>query len=282
MILRHIGEISPGIHRYALNLARLYPDPQSRDEFERRWKLFADSTPDHHGLFSRDDDWLVYPTESFLTQTPDGRIPVLLVLGNPASQSVRAGMCFAFERGSTQEHRFWRALRLAGWLSFNDADMTDADASTRNTRRRGQLIGGKYESPFRIGIDVFFTFPSPASAPRWSGVAGLTALFGRKGLRLIADAERARIADTIARYMPHEGAVVAFQKDAYEGLRQNSAPAYAAAAARAGELFSDSAADTSVSLFGAPPTRLAHTHIFQAVLRTYSASIMKSRSELVE
>lgn len=165
--------------------------------------------------------------------------------------------------------------------SFNEtAGVTDA--TTRNARRRTQLLGGMYDSPFLIGIDVFFTFPSPASAPRWSGVAGLTTLFGRRALRVIAEAERARLAETISGYMPRgNGAVVAFQRDAYEGLRDATARPYASLDARSGALSSPSTAGRPVRLFGAPPTRLAHTHAFQKILRGYAQEIMASVSESV-
>lgn len=281
MLLSYVEEASPGIHRYRLNLRDLYPNPTVRAQFEQRWHAFAACTPDHNDLFSLDGDSLVYPTESFLPQRTDRRPPVLLILGNPASQSVRSGMCFAFERGSRGEHRFWRALRVAEFLSFNDTDrIADAGAMTRNARRRAQLLSGAYDSPFLIGIDVFFTFPSPASAPRWSGVAGLATLFGRPALRVIAEAERARLADTISGYMPRDkGAVVAFQRDAYEGLRDVTARPYTSLEARAGTLSSASAAGRPVRLFGSPPTRLAHTHAFQEVLRRYAQEIKASVPE---
>src|SRR5215470_239277 len=278
MFLCHIGETTPGIHHYELNLRSLYSDRADRQLFERRWHDFAATDPDHAGLFRRESDTLTYTTESFLTQTSDGRPPVLLVLGNPASQSVRAGMCFAFERNSQHEHRFWRALRIANWLSFNEPCLIEPDVATRNAQRRTQLLSGQYQSPFRIGIDVFFTFPSPASAPRWSGVSGLKNLFGSRALRLIAHAERQRLAQTIARFMTEAGAVVAFQRDAYEGLRANAAPAYTAPIARVGALTSPSAAAYPVPLFGAPPTRFAHTQAFHQVLQIYAATITRAPS----
>jgi hypothetical protein len=276
MLLCYIDETTPGIHRYGLNLQTLYRDRADRRRFEHRWCDFAASDPDHADLFRRDDDMLIYPTESFLTRNVDTRPSVLLVLGNPASQSVRAGMCFAFERGSQYEHRFWRALRSTGWLSFNEPCLVEPDVAARNAQRRDQLLSGRYQSPFRLGIDVFFTFPSPASTPRWSGVSGLKTLFGSHAFRLIATAERERLAQTIARFMMTPGAVVAFQRDAYEGLRANAAPPYAAPIARDGLLASPSTAGHPVPLFGAPPTRLAHTRAFHQVLHTYAASINRA------
>ncbi len=55
-------------------------------------------------------------------------------------------------------------------------------------------------------------------------------------MRLLATAERTRLAATIARHVTGRGAVVAVQKDAYEGLRDQSAPPYAFADARGGGL----------------------------------------------
>jgi len=274
MLLQFIDEASPGILRYRLDLGDLYLDGKGRARFEARWPEFAASTADHGDLFTREADSIVYRTESFLPRVQDGRTPVLLVLGNPASHSVRAGMCFAFEKGKHTEHRFWRALAAANWLSFDDASAApDEDVDVRNARRRSDLLAGTYESPFLVGIDLLFTFPSPASAPAWAGVGGLMKLFGRPGIRLLAAAERTRLAATIARHVTGQGAVVAFQKDAYEHLRDQSAPPYTFADACAGRLRSESAASCPVRLFGAPPTRLAHTQMFRRVLVEYAETI---------
>lgn len=278
MLIRDLGQIRPGIYRRAIDLLQLYPDPLRRDAFERRWEAFAHSGPEHEEIFARDGNFLVYPTESFLSPAPDPRPAVLLLLGNPASQSVRAGMCFAFEHGKRTEHRFWRSLRCAGWLDFGDEDDL-GDCETRNSRRRGLLLSGEYRSPFRIGIDVLHTFPSPASAPKWSGVAGLQALFGRGALGAIATSERDRLRSLIHSFTGgSEGAVVAFQKDAYETLRDPKSPAYSATGARQGIIVSGTAAGASIPLFAAPPTRLAHTDAFGSVLRRYRDSIMQASS----
>ena len=274
MLLPSIDEASPGIGRYRLDLGELYLDGEARARFEARWREFVESTADHGDLFARDADSIVYLTESFLPREHDGRTPLLLVLGNPASHSVRAGMCFASEKGKHTEHRFWRALAAASWLSFDDASAApDEDVDVRNARRRDDLLAGRYESPFLVGIDLFFTFPSPASTSEWAGVSGLVKLFGRPAARLIATAERTRLAETIARHVTGRGAVVAFQKDAYEGLRDQSAPPYTFADACAGRLRSESAASCPVRLFGAPPTRLANTQMFRRVLAEHAAAV---------
>lgn len=274
-MLTKLDQISPGIFRHALDLNALYPLTVARDRFEERWAAFIDQASEYSNLFEKRDDRLIFATESFVPQPIDSRIPVLLILGNPALQSVHAGMCFAFERGSQVEHRFWRALRSAGWLSFSDRGSVNGDVQERNAARRAALLGGTYESPFLIGIDVFFSFPSPASAPRWAGVAGLVRLFGQPALRAIAEAERTRLATTIGAYVS-DGAVVAFQRDAYEYLRDPAARPYSSAAARAGLLSSPLAANHLIPLFAAPPTRYAHTQAFRDALDGYRSQISGS------
>lgn len=274
-MLTKLGELRPGIQQYGLDLLQLYPDPVNRARFEERWQRFVTDNAAYNELFEYNGDMLLYQTESFLPQHADGRPSVLLILGNPALQSVQAGMCFAFERGSLVEHRFWRALRSAGWLSFGDAGLVNITVAARNASRRDRLFDGAYESPFQIGIDVFFSFPSPASTPQWAGVAGLTRLFGQSACRAIAAAERRRLSTPIAACAEH-GAVVAFQRDAYEYLRDPLDRPYTAAAARAGALSSRLAAEHPVRLFAAPPTRFAHTQAFRNVLDEYKRQIISA------
>ena len=272
MVLTFLEETTPGICRYSLDLAALYPNGAARGRFEARYLEFLASAPEHPDLFGRDGQRLIYLSESFLSRVVDDRPPVLLVLGNPGSRSVCAGMCFAFEQPGCREHRFWKALREVGWLRFKD----DAAGDVRryNAERRKALLEGDYASPFRIGIDVFHTVPSGASHIKWGGVTGLHALFGREAMARIADAERLRLARTIADFAGEEGAVVAFQKDAYEGLRDALASSYSQEAARSGKLSGTTAAGEPVRLFGALPTRLAHTGTFREALTRIGETIL--------
>jgi hypothetical protein len=182
-------------------------------------------------------------------------------------------MCFAFEQPNCREHRFWLGLRDSGWLAFAE-EATGSDASDRNESRRAALLDGAYESPFRIGIEMFFSFPSPTTHPKWGGVAGLRKLFGGEALAVIARTERLRLARTIADFNKGEGAVVAFQKDAYEGLSGPEAAPYSRLAASKGELSGRTAAGEPICLFGAPPTRFARSAAFGAVLGRLRETIL--------
>lgn len=271
-MLTRIGQEDLGRPYYELDLAALYTSSSDRARFERRWPLFLSSTPDHLAIFVRNGHRIVYKSESYWPQVVDNRPPILLMFGNPASQSIRAGMCFAHEGQVGREHRLWKALSTVGWLTFRDA--TNSDADVDNSIRRPQLLQADYESPFRIAIDVLYTFPTPASAPSWAGVAGLVRLFGRAAAQRIAQCERTRLEHSIATGITNRGAVVAFQKDAYETLREESAPAYSADAARSGALSSASALGVPVPLVGVPPTRFAHTSAFRDRLRAHGEQFM--------
>ena len=111
-----------------------------------------------------------------------------------------------------------------------------------------------YGSPFRIGISLFFTIPSPASGNKWSGICGLERLFGRKGLRKIEVEEKKRIKYLIREYLSPDCGVIAFQKNAYEGIRGSQGPEYKQSKAFEGALSTNILIAERSSKFGFPET----------------------------
>ena len=71
-----------------------------------RSKFSAKSDPK---IFELQGNKLTYKSEQLIPVKTDKRSPLQLVLGNPASYSVEAGMFFAFE-GDGKEHRFWKNI----------------------------------------------------------------------------------------------------------------------------------------------------------------------------
>ncbi len=266
MLAAEMREQSPTVFRHQMDLAQLYPNEPDRLAFEERWETFLNAVGDEKDVFEKKGDTLAYLTERLSSPSNGGRRPVLLLLGNPATHSVRAGVFFTSERGGL-EHRFWKGLRRTGWLSSPDEQISDNEK--KNEARRSQLLSGDYESPFRISLDVFFTFPTPASGRPWSGVAGLKRLFGRGVVAAIADEERTRLARIIAELAAEDGAIVAFQRDAYERIGGEEANPYSRSLALRGELISNKAAGQQVKLLGAPPTYCALWPGFRTALRRY-------------
>ena len=68
--------------------------------------------------------------------------------------------------------------------------------------------------------------------------------------------ERERIMEVIMRFLKAGGAVVTFQRDAWEGLRSKHDPPYSITAAKEGKLRGRVRSMKKVSLYGVPPTRL--------------------------
>jgi hypothetical protein len=253
-------DISPGILGCRLDLRMLYTDERDRAKFEERWASFYASDQAHSAIYSRaENDALAYCSESLIPTKADDRPPLLLLGGNPASHSISAGMCFAFE-GDKKEHRFWVGLRKAGLLDFREVASSDTfTPDKRNVQRKQQIFDLDYDSPFRMGITVFYTPPSPASRTAWAGVNGLRKLFGKEALDRIVEAEQRRIAQIVTSFMPQSGGMLVFQRDAYEAVRGITDTPYALNLALAGELHGTYRHHPNVHAVGVAPTRYMYS-----------------------
>jgi hypothetical protein len=79
---------------------------------------------------------------------------------------------FRYKDGS--ENRFWKNLLWeAGVMRFGSAHGLSEEE--QNSTRTKEVLSLEYESPFRIGLCVYISMPSPAGGP-WSGVAGIRKL----------------------------------------------------------------------------------------------------------
>jgi hypothetical protein len=182
----------------------------------------------------------------------DERPHLLLVFGNPASHSVKAGCFFAFKDG--KENPFWKSLLChAGILDFGlENEIEDVGA---NRRRLNRMLTGDYRSPFCFGLCVFISMPSRAGG-EWSGVAGIRRLLGKRAWERVAEIESDRIINIARSFIKGDRVVVTFQRDAWENLRSKSDPPYAVIKAREGNLKGSLNSSEGIRLIGAPPTRL--------------------------
>ena len=163
-----------------IDLKKLLPAPKERDRFDKNWEAFLESDPCNKQIFKLRGNRLIYYSEHLFPTKKDDRPPLLLVFGNPASHSIKAGMFFAF-KGNGKENRFWKSiLRPAGVLSFSFKE--NLPGVKLNDLRKKQLLELDYETPFRIGLSVFTSMPSAPSGP-YGGVAGVRKLLGVRALR---------------------------------------------------------------------------------------------------
>ena len=237
-----------------IDLKKLFPAPKERDRFDNNWNDFRDSDLCNKEIFERKGDRLKYQSEHLIPSKSNDRPPLLLVLGNPASHSVKAGMFFALEKGK-KEHRFWKGiLENAGVLKLNQSD-NNGSVEQLNKCRKNQLLNLDYESPFRIGLCVYISIPS-ASSGDWSGIAGVQKLIGAKALRRLEVEESRRIIECAKNFLSPDGVAVAFQKNAWNGLKSDSDISYSIEDAQKGILIGSLKGWSNIPLLGVPPTRL--------------------------
>lgn len=246
-------QTDPGHLKCTLNLSELYPSKKEFHQFKTKWKPFLHSDPYNKEIYHAKDGRLIFQSEQLVPSKKDNRPPLLLVFGNPAGHSVIEGMFFSPHKDG-KENRFWKhLLPPAGIvdLAFDGALST----KTRNKRRMKCMTDLTYQSPFKIGLCVYFSMPSSAGGA-WSGVAGLRKLLGTRAMKALEAFERDRILDIAKSFLSTRGIVVTFQKNAWEGLRSDRDPAYSIDSAREGKLVGSLGGEPRVPLIGVPPTRL--------------------------
>lgn len=245
---------------YKLDLKELFETGRQREDFEARWPEFLASDPYNRRVYRKTGNILTYRSEQLIPEKTKGkneredRVPLLLVFGNPATHSVASGMFFSFE-GTGKEHRFWsRILKPAEVLALPSE--TGQSVDELNRQRREALFNLEYDSRFCIGLAVIISMPSAPGGP-WGGIAGVQKLLGAAAMRRLEQAETKRVVECAREFVGQDGAVITFQKNAWENLRSENDPPYDVKLARAGKLNGMLKDVAGVPLFCVPPTRLA-------------------------
>lgn len=236
-----------------INLLELFPTKEEREKFDSKYDTFFKSDADNCYVYDLKNNSLFYITEQLIPAKTDERPPVLLIFGNPATHSIKDGMFFSSAKDG-KENRFWKhLLQPAGVLDL----VFDEGISTkdRNKLRLERMLALNYDTPFRIGLCVYRSMPSSAGGTL-SGVAGIRKLIGKRPLERLERGERERVMEVIMRFLESGGAVVTFQKDAWNGLRSFNDPEYSIELAKAGKLRGTVNGLPHIPLFGVPPTRL--------------------------
>ena len=241
-----------GQDRCIIDLSNLFVSQQERILFESKWQSFLHSDPSNPQIILRSSNFLEYLTESIIPPHSGLRPPMLLLFGNPAPHSVKAGAMFSSE-GNQREHRIWGFLAKTGVLAFNDRPLAGKlDANWRTK----ELLTANYESPFQIAMASFLSLPSSASDNSWSGVAGVKKLFGAKAFNKLCNSEAQRLRAILEKFMPDKGIVLAFQKDAFNNLRSINTPPYSLRACLSATLIGSIEGNPNIFLGAIPPTRL--------------------------
>jgi hypothetical protein len=252
-------EIRQGNVECMIDLESVYTGEEIK-KFNSRWEEFFASDKANASVIKRNGNTIIYPHKSWIPLKKDDRPSVLMFFGNSASHSVRDDIYFAYE-GNGSEHRFWKVFRELGYINMSSNPKT----------MKQDFFDLKYESPFRLGFEVIYTFPSSVSKPNWSGVAGLEKLFGQKVMKLMFESEKTRVMPLIREFTKDGGAILALQKDAYNSVAQNS---YSLNQAQNFEL--KSGLDNSIKIYGTPPTRFLNSKKMKELLRNIKEEILNN------
>jgi hypothetical protein len=161
---------------------------------------------------------------------------------------------FFSSKSKGKGNRFWKLILNSAGV-FNLPFDPGQSVEKLNAKRRQSLFNLKYDSPFRISLGVFISIPSAPSG-KWGGVTGIQKLIGTKALRRLEAAERDRVMECSKKFLTPNGAVITFQKNAWDGLRSNVDLPYNIDLAKAGKLQGKLRDNPDIPIFGIPPTRL--------------------------
>lgn len=247
-------ELAIEAQRRGIDLDLLLPSQTERKRFDEKWEDFLVSDDSNRKIYKLRGNSLSYESEQLIPVETDLRPPLLLLLGNPASHSVHAGMFFAFE-GHRREHRFWKTiLRPSGMLDLQRYEGVPIEETNR--LRKQELLDASYGGPFRVGLCVFISMPS-ASGGKRGGIAGVQRLIGVKALRRLEIEESLRVRQCAEKFLGRRGKVIIFQKNAWNALRSSGDPPYSIEGAKSGTLKGKLKDEMGIEICGVPPTRLA-------------------------
>jgi hypothetical protein len=245
-------KIGPIHLKCTIRLKKHFTNFNGEINFKKKWDAFHSSNNDINKIFHLKNGILEYTSEQIIPKLNNDRIPLLLIFGNPAIQSIIEGMFFSFE-GKNREHRFWNILREANILQFNP--FISNTLKSRNNERKKQLLDVSYLSPFKLGFTVFVTMPSNSSGP-WSGILGINRLFGNHLFNKIISYETQRILKYCKSFFHRNGIIIVFQKNAWNALCSNNDPIYSLELAKRGMLVGTLKKFEHITIIGVPPTRL--------------------------
>jgi len=143
-------------------------------QLEKRLQELGTLFPDFSHICSFRNGILRYESETLLPeQMKSEKQKVLLVLGNPAINSVRNGMFF-FSKTNGARHGFWGKLAKAGLVQSVRRKTRAEEALLR----RDMILHGSASDHYALGLTTFYSFPTPgADNDSFAGVAGVEKLF---------------------------------------------------------------------------------------------------------
>jgi len=110
---------------------------------------------------SIEDHFLKYRSESLFPEAnkiDPNKKKILIILGNPATNSVVNGMFF-FSRTNGDRHQFWGKLEKAGLIQKLNKCIDDREKEA--IIRRTAIYSGNTSDKYVLGLTTFYSLPTP-------------------------------------------------------------------------------------------------------------------------
>ena len=148
---------------------------------------------------------------------------LVLVFGNPSPHSVKEAIMFSYEGKLYKTHRVWKVLQDTGIINIPQELCSQSldDYKEKGIKRNDLVRDGLISDKFNLSLFSYFTLPSASSDLKWSGVAGLKKLLGRKAWEKFKIIEHDRFLAHLT-FLPLNTKILVFQKDVYDNIIENS------------------------------------------------------------
>jgi hypothetical protein len=172
-------QINRGNFFVEINLKKIL-DQKQLSEFSRQFEIISSADKDFKNLCSLKNGMLRYESETLLPLVGEGFKPkVLLVYGNPSTQSVKNGMFFFSKSAEHHRHSMWGKLAKAKLVYDLKSKMSNSLTARQEEANLRQLmmLSGTSSKKYLVGLTTFYSLPTPSSGHTFSGVAGVEKIF---------------------------------------------------------------------------------------------------------
>jgi hypothetical protein len=165
---------------------------------------------------------LTYISETIFPRRPDSeKEKVLLVLGNPATHSIKYGLFF-FSKSNFGRHNIWNKLHDANLITMvdysNSSNLSKLEIRTKEANEKIKMISnGNTSEKYLLGLTTFYSFPTPViDKYKFSNVSGVLRLFNP-----IIDSLNEMESKRILSYSYTNDATLVFvQKNSYDTFKE--------------------------------------------------------------
>lgn len=167
-----IGKIIDGQYDIEIDLNYFF-QKNNLSIFKQNIQQISSYDADFNDLCSLNSSTLKYKSESIFPLESDkhGKKKIMIILGNPATHSVKNKMFFYCKKGG-KRHQFWGKMQEAGLMKSIELDELDKEAA----RRRKLIESGTSSADFLLGLTTFYSLPTPVFGA-YRDVRGVEKLF---------------------------------------------------------------------------------------------------------